>query len=486
MPDLQADPPSAGNWRLHPTFRGALLVAVPWTALVAPAPWSVVLVILVSLAAAALLARDPDADRGVLLTVASFTVCDLSPLSVEGSVVRLYQLSAVLALVVVIRRREQLVAGLRSLERLSLAVVGVVLALTVLTPLSLLWTISPKDTLVSTVGQLSATAVLVLMSATVSSGLVRARDALSAVWAMATASSLWACTQWLVTVVTPWEMAEAGGSGVAWPRPEGLMTEAVWAALVAATGLALAFVVRREHRRLAEASMVIHVAALVLVSSRAVLLGMVVGAVACAFVAWRRHVTPLRVVLVVATGLAVVLVLAVAAPAVLARFDPRLIIGGQSGGDGGSAQSRAGVYRLVWDELPSRLPLGGGAGSLNKLTTEPEVRERYMDGGQLNAGRGSTNFFVGYAFDFGYLGALLSVALVLLVGAVAIKTARLDRGLSVFLATLFLVDFQFNNGLRFGFVHVLLGVLVGVSSREAHGASPPVTGRRSARSERPQ
>jgi len=450
--------------RIPPAVRGALFVSTPWTALLLPPPWSVVLVVLISVVVGAFLVRDPQADRGVLLTVAAFTACDVSPLSVSGSVVRLYQLSGLLVLVVVFRRRAEIGRGLRELGRLPAAVVGVVVGLTVLTPLSLLWTISPRDTLVSTVGQLSATGLLVLFAAAVSSGLLRARDVLGAVWAMASLNSLVACAQFVLTMLTPWQLAGAGGSGVPWPRPEGLMTEAVWAALVAATGLALAFVVRHEHRRLSAGSMVLHITTIGLVSSRAVLLGIVGGALVCMFVVWRRRVSPLRLATVAAASLVAVLVLAVAAPSFLARFDPRLVLGLRSGSDGGSAASRAAVYELVADELPPRLPLGGGAGSLNKLTTDPEIREQYIGGGDLNAGRGSTNFFLGYVFDFGYLGAALSVTLVILVGVLAVAVARVDQGLSAFLATLYLVDFQFNNGFRFGFVHVLLGVLIGVAS----------------------
>jgi hypothetical protein len=442
-----------------------MFVIAPWASLIFPEPWSLVLVAVVSVAAGVLLLRDPDADRGVLLTVAAFTVCDLSPLSVEGSVVRLYQLSVVLALVVVLRRRPEILRGLRGMARLPMSVLTIIVALTVLTPMSLLWTISPRDTLVSTVGQLSATALFLVFAATVSAGLLQVREVLTAVWAMASLSSLLACTQFLVTVTTPWELAASGGSGVTWPRPEGLMTEAVWAALVATTGLALAFVVCRQHPRLGSLSLVPHIATLVLVSSRAVILGTAVGALVCTVLVWRRHATPLRLVAVTGMVLMGVLALAVASPALLARFDPRLVLGGQSGADGGSAQSRSAVYRLVADELPARLPLGAGAGSLNKLTTDPAVRARYIGGGDLNAGRGSTNFFLGNTFDFGYLGAVLSVALVVVVGALTIRTARRDHGLSVFLATLYLVDFQFNNGFRFGFVHVLLGVLVGSRSR---------------------
>jgi len=444
--------------------RGGLLVSVPWTALFLPEPWSVPLLGLLSLVAGVLLVRDPEADRGVLLTVVAFTVCDLSPLSFDGSVVRLYQLSALLVLVVVMRRWRGLVRSVRGLPRLPMAVIGVIVTLTVLTPLSLLWTISPKDTLVATVGQLSATGVLLVVTGSLSSGLIRAKEVLAALWTMASASSLWAVVQFVATILTPWDLADAGGSGVTWPRPEGLMTESVWAALVAATGLALTFVVRRDLPRLAAASAAVHIATVALVGSRAVLLGMAVATVVCGAIAWRRYATPRRLLAVATAAVVGVLVLALAAPAVLARFDPRLIVGGESGGDGGSAQSRAVVYRLVADELPPRLPLGGGAGSLNRLTTDPEIRERYIDGGQLNSGRGSTNFFLGYTFDFGYLGALLSVALVVLVGVAAVRNARRDHGLTAFLATLFLVDFQFNNGFRFGFVNVLLGVLIAMTS----------------------
>jgi hypothetical protein len=447
--------------------RGALFVAAPWVALSFPAPWLVPLVLIVSLLAGALLVRDPEADRGALLMVAAFTVCDLSPFSVEGSVVRLYQLSVVVVLVVLLRRRSLIVRGLLQLPRLPMAAVATIVALTVLTPVSLLWTISPRDTLVSAVGQLSATGLLVLFAATISAGFLKARDVLTAVWAMATSSSLLACLQFTLTVLTPWELASAGGSGVPWPRPEGLMTEAVWAALVAAMGLALAFVVRRDHPHLAYGSLGVNAATLCLVGSRAVLLGMAVGSLVCGVVLWRRHMTPLRLSGLAAAALVGVLGLAVVAPGVLARFDPTLLIGGGSGADGGSAQSRAVVYKLVADELPSLLPLGAGAGSLNKLTTDAGVRDRYLDGGELNAGRGSTNFFLGYAFDFGYLGAALALTLVVVVGVLAFRTARWDHGLSVFLVTLFLIDFQFNNGFRFGFVHVMLAVLLGVSTRHA-------------------
>ena len=461
MSILRAPSSSCAPGRLPPAVRGALLVTGPWAALFLPQPWSVLALCLLSLAASGLLFRDPAADRSVLITVAGFTICDLSPLSVDGSVVRLYQFSAVLVAVVLLRRRTEFVRGLRELNRMPLAVVGIIVGLTLITPLSLLWSISPKDTLVATVGQLSATGLLVLFAAAVRSGFLQSRQVLAALWAMASLGSLWACVQFTLTVLTPLELASSGGSGVPWPRPAGFMTEAVWAALVAATGFALAFVVRQDHPRLAAVSMTLHIATLGLVGSRAALLGIAAGLLVCGLFVWRRHATPLRLIVAAATVLVAGLVLAVAAPGVLARFDPRLVIGGQSGADGGSAQSRAVVYQLVADELPSHLPLGAGAGSLNKLTTDPAVRDRYIDGGQLNSGRGSTNFFLGYTFDFGYLGAVLAVTLTVLIGVLALKAATIHAGLSAFLATMYLVDFQFNNGFRFGFVHVLLGVLAG-------------------------
>lgn len=474
------------SWRRLPAARAAAYVAVPWLALAAPSPWSLVLLAVAVVVAATLLARDPAADASALLLIAAFTVCDLSPLSVSGSVIRLYQLSLGLVLVVAVRRRAELWSGLLGLGRLPGAVLAIVLALTVLTPLSFLWTISPTDTVVSSAGQLIATGLLVVAAASVAAGLVTARGMATAVWAMAGLSSCVAVLQFVVTVLTPLDLAVAGGSGVPWPRPDGLMTEAVWAALVAATGLALSAVGRRSYPRAAAAAVGVHVVVLVLTGSRAVLLGMLVGGVVWAMVAGRRHVTPARAGAVAAVAVTGLLVLAVAAPGFLARYDPRTVIDMREAADGGSAASRTAVYELVADELPERLPLGAGAGALNKLTSDPAVRDTYADGGELNTGRGTTNIFLGLVFDFGFLGAALSVALALLVPALALSLPTGERGISAFLAFLYLVDFQFNNGFRFGFVNVLLGVLIAMTSirrrrdPDPPSATGPAVGQRSA------
>ena len=82
----------------------------------------------------------------------------------------------------------------------------------------------------------------------------------------------------------------------------------------------------------------------------------------------------------------------------------------------------------------------------------------------MNSGRGSTNFFIGYAFDFGLVGLVLGPALLAMIGWLALRIAPQDLGLAAFLTTLFAVDFQFNNGFRFGFVHVLLAVLIAAAA----------------------
>ena len=484
MPSVGA-PTGNARWLLPAWGRGVAYVVLPWAALALPGAASVVTLVALTLGATVLLWRDAQADRAVLLVVAAFTACDVSPLAYDGSVVRLYQLAALQVLVVVLRRRREMWAALRGMRGLPLAALALVLLVTVLTPLSVLWSISTHQTLVSTVGQLSATGLLVVYCAAVAARILPARDVLVAVWAMATLSSAVAVAQFLVTVLTPVDLAMAGGSGVPWPRPEGLMTEAVWAALVAATGAALAFVVRRTWPKLALTSLVLHAATLALVLSRAVVLGMVVGGTAALLVGGRRHATGRRVA---AAAVAVVLgvgLVATISPALLQRFDPRLVLGMQ-GGDGGSAASRGAVYRLVADELPHHMPLGAGAGSLNELTSDPAVREKYIDGGELNSGRGSTNIFLGYTFDFGPAGTAVAVALVVVVLGLGIRLVPVDKGLSVFMTLLFLVDFQFNNGFRFGFVHLLFGVavaqaaLVGRETKEAVSAGSEIrTGRRS-------
>lgn len=464
----------AGTWRgsfaSHAWLRAAAYLAVPWAAWALPGPADVFTFALTSVLAAAVLSRHPQDDAPVLLLVAAFTVCDLSPLSYEGSVVRLYQLAFLQVLVVTVRRRRELWSGLMSARGASRWLLAVMAVITVVTPVSLLWSIAPRQTVVSSVGQFSASGLLFVFCAAVLSGLLSARSCAAAVWAMATVSSVWGVVQFLVTLLTPLELVRSGGSGVPWPRPEGLMTESVWAALVAATGLGLAAVVYRSHRRLALWSLPFHVVTLALVLSRAVILGLAVGALVAVAVSGRRYLTTGRVAAATVAVLAVVGAAWVIAPAQLERFDPRLVLGMQ-GSDGGSAASRGAVYELVADELPKHLPLGAGAGSLNELTSDPGIRDRYIDGGELNSGRGSTNFFVGYTFDFGPAGAVLALALVALAFVVAFRVASLDHGVSLFLTSVYVVDFQFNNGFRFGFVHLLLGVAVGTASLVAQDRS---------------
>ena len=96
---------------------------------------------------------------------------------------------------------------------------------------------------------------------------------------------------------------------------------------------------------------------------RAVLLGIAIGGLAAGVMAGGDMSTPLRIVGSARILLVGILVLAFAAPDIARSLRPTTRIGIQSGADGGSAASRAAVYGLVADELPSRLPLGGGAGS---------------------------------------------------------------------------------------------------------------------------
>lgn len=458
-----------GGWRGNPPLRALAYVVLPWTALLLPAPWSMVGVAVAYLVTALVAARDRQSHRGVWALLAALTVCDVSPFTVDGSVVRFYQLAAPLVLALVVVWRRELLRGITSLSRPGLSLLLLVVFVTVLTGLSIVWTISVRQTLISTVGQVAVCGLLLVYAGAVRAGVVSGRDVLTAVWSAATLGSAVACAQFLVTVATPLRWAVAGGSGIPWPRPTGLMTESVWAALVAAMALGLSFAVRRTHPRLAATSWVVNGAVVLLVLSRAVILGMIVAAAVAAILGWRRRVTwipALATVVVAATAFAGFSLLA---PGVVQRFDPRLLIGVRHGTDGGSASSRVAVFDLARDEIPRHLPWGAGAGSSNQLTTDPQVRELYLNGGELNSGRGSTNFYLGYVFDFGYLGALVAIALTVTIGVLVLRAARVDHGLSAYLAVLFLVDFQFNNGFRFGFVHVLLAALVAQACQ--HGAT---------------
>jgi len=146
-------------------------------------------------------------------------------------------------------------------------------------------------------------------------------------------------------------------------------------------------------------------------------------------------------------------------PTLIQRLDPRILMGAASTADNGSANSRIGVLRVVIGEGERHLPFGAGAGSLAKVTSESHVVVKYIGGGALNAGRGSANLFSTTWFDLGPIGLGVLLALLTCLARITWRLREVDHGLSLVVYAALLTDFEFNNGIRFGFVWLFIGLL---------------------------
>lgn len=380
---------------------------------------------------------------------------DLSPVSTAaGSNLRLYQPLSLLLVAAPAARHFGAVKRGPLVKWLVAFSIGVAV--------SLEWTVSWTDTIGVTLGQLFLMYLFVIYGSLLHRRIITPSGVLSALRIGATTTSAVALLQFVLAYLgLQWQIFDV--AGIPWHRPSGLMREPDWAGLAAAIGLIFQ-VLREKGARGRRRGLAICALVVLLTAVRAVFASFaVVGIVS--FLSGRkatrlsRFLFPVGFLLV--CGLFVV---GVVNPSALARFTPNTIL--SSTGDGGSANSRLGIIHLVQDHVNL---FGHGAGSLAYESTLSSNAIRYAGGGSLNAGRGSTNLFYSSLWDLGIVGLVLMVCLVLSWLRVA-RRASLSYPAIMPVTVLILVDFQFNNGLRFGFVWLLMAVASWVSGESYFGA----------------
>ena len=131
--------------------------------------------------------------------------------------------------------------------------------------------------------------------------------------------------------------------------------------------------------------------------------------------------------------------------------------------DSGAADSRVAAIEMMLDHIPLHPIVGNGSGGMATLSQMQEMRDKYIYGGELNAGKGNANIFLTLMFDTGIIGTTLFLILIFQIVYMIKKTFSKTSYVSLgFAATsiLLLVDFNFNNGFRMGFVWVHLALVV--------------------------
>jgi len=183
----------------------------------------------------------------------------------------------------------------------------------------------------------------------------------------------------------------------------------------------------------------------------------------------RRHKnTNLKPLLVTAYVLAACVIIAVCAyslsgsvpsflPPLLSRLDPHTTL---------VAASNAGLSHLYAIRLMAYLihqrPLSGwGPGVMAIAAWVPAFRLAFAGGGVINAGRGSANLFFNEATEAGLVGLVLMLAWMRKI------RQSVDKANPLWWVLVgLLVDFQFSNGIDFGFPWVILGLLSGITTAE--------------------
>ncbi|MCA1032224.1 O-antigen ligase family protein [Bacillus timonensis] len=123
--------------------------------------------------------------------------------------------------------------------------------------------------------------------------------------------------------------------------------------------------------------------------------------------------------------------------------------------DSGAANSRLASIEVMLDYIPKHPIVGNGSGGMAMLSQMKEIREKYIHGGELNAGKGNANIFLGIMFDTGLIGLLIFLLIIGRIAWMLRKSYEKSDYVSIGLigaSMMLLIDFNFNNGFRMGFV----------------------------------
>jgi len=256
-------------------------------------------------------------------------------------------------------------------------------------------------------------------------------------------------------------------TGIPWHRAAGLLTEPDWGGLTAAMGLLGAYLRRpfaSDPRIYGNTVVAVNAAELLIAGARAAWISFIGAVLTIALTrpgvrGQIRRLLPAIVIVVL--GIAAY---AASHPSALSRLSPDAVLGGSGAGDSGSTHSRLGVIRLIEAGVPGALWLGHGAGTLAAVVDYPINQVVYGGGGQLNAGHGNANIELTLLWD----GGIVMLTSFLFLALFWLRCAwRARRHPELFaISVVMLIDFQFNNGIRFAFVWVVVAACA-MSARQA-------------------
>ncbi|EWH09413.1 hypothetical protein DS2_12794 [Catenovulum agarivorans DS-2] len=241
------------------------------------------------------------------------------------------------------------------------------------------------------------------------------------------------------------------------PRAESFFSETDWHAMFVGYCLLAAYFIPPHSRFYAHKKYILWTLAIALITSfgRTAILGVIVAFVLykISLQSFQQNLSQLIRFCVVGIPI-IFLALLLAPESVITRFDifsnlenPEL--------DAGAINSRLFAINMTLDFIQQNPFSGNGAGSLNYLAYNEEIRQKYAYGGGINSGRGGTNIFLTALFDAGIFGLLVLMLLLWKLIFTSYWYARFGQAeISYFLKFIFLgniyflVECQANNMIR--------------------------------------
>ncbi|OHR74009.1 hypothetical protein HMPREF3291_05330 [Bacillus sp. HMSC76G11] len=133
--------------------------------------------------------------------------------------------------------------------------------------------------------------------------------------------------------------------------------------------------------------------------------------------------------------------------------------------DMGAADSRMASIEIMKDFIAFHPWVGNGVGGMNWISQNKGITTQYIDGGNINSGRGNANIILTSLFDSGIIGTFFLVSFLVIYCFVMYRAYKKTKDyilLGFFVSFLaLLTDFMFNNGIRFAFVWFHLGISLG-------------------------
>ncbi len=156
--------------------------------------------------------------------------------------------------------------------------------------------------------------------------------------------------------------------------------------------------------------------------------------------------------------------------------------------DGGATDTRTYSIEIMWYYIKIHPIFGNGSGSMNYISSNTDILNSLGYFYEINAGRGNANVILATLFDIGIIGFLVFFRLIMALYKNIIhlnNSKTLDSKFMGIICSgifwIFMIDFQFNNGIRFASVWMFFSLCVYFSRKsttDLHATNRCVNGKK--------